>query len=174
MNKAIFSINNIRTARDPVMRCSFKCSIKVTRFLFFIAIIVMCASCGNSGAGTGSSQDTVNVLNISDSCAVIFHPAGNKLTYLKNTFSKNSFAEMEQFNNTTLAADSAYLAKKGVKIVSTTKLKLKFHKKNGEDVTIDLMHQKYAWEIFLFDTYNDPVKADLTDIEGSALAACIQ
>lgn len=155
------------------MRCSFKCSIKVTRFLFFIAIIVMCASCGNSGAGAGSS-DTTYVLTITDSCAVIFHPAGNKLTYLKNTFSKNSFADMEQFNNNTLAEDSAFLAKKGVKIISTSKTKLKFHKKNGEDVSIDLMHQKYAWEIFLFDTYNDPVKADLTDIEGSALSAGIQ
>jgi hypothetical protein len=134
----------------------------------------MCASCGNSGTDARTGQDTTLVLTITDSCAVIFHPTGNKLTYLKNTFSKNSFTSMEQVNNATLAEDSAFLAKKGVKIISTSKLKLKFHKKNGEDVSIDLMHQKYAWEIFLFDTYNDPVKADLTDIESSALAAGIK
>lgn len=74
---------------------------------------------------------------------------------------------MEQFNDSTLAADSAYLATLGLKIISTSKTKLKFHKKNGEDITIDLMHQKYAWEIFLFDTYHDPIKADLSDIEGT-------
>ncbi|WP_343689851.1 hypothetical protein [Chitinophaga sp.] len=144
----------------------------MTRFLLFISIIVMCASCGNGGGGNFS--DTTSTLVVADTCAVIFHPAGNKLTYLKNTFNKNSFAAMEQTNNATLAADSTYLAKLGIKIISTSRVKLKFHKKNGEDIDINLMHEKYAWEIFLFDSFNDPVKADLTDIETAVQEAGIR
>ncbi|WPQ63975.1 hypothetical protein SIO70_03760 [Chitinophaga sancti] len=144
----------------------------MTRLLFFISIIVMCASCGSGGSG--NFKDSTTTLIITDTCAVIFHPAGDKLTYLKNTFNKNSFAAMEQSNNAALVADSAYLAKLGVKIISTSKLKLKFHKKNGEDVDINLMHEKYAWEVFLFDSYNDPVKADITDIETAVQEAGIR
>jgi hypothetical protein len=132
----------------------------------------MCASCGNGGGGNFS--DTTSTLVVADTCAVIFHPTGNKLTYLKNTFNKNSFAAMEQTNNATLAADSAYLAKLGIKIISTSKVRVKFHKKNGEDVDINLMHEKYAWEIFLFDSFNDPLKADLTDIETAVQEAGIR
>ncbi|WP_147319874.1 hypothetical protein [Chitinophaga silvisoli] len=144
----------------------------MTRLLFFISIIVMCASCGSGGGG--NFQDSTTTLIVADTCAVIFHPTGDKLTYLKNTFNKNSFAAMEQSNNAALVADSAYLAKLGVKIISTDKVKIKFHKKNGEDVDINLMHEKYAWEIFLFDSYNDPVKADVTDIETAVQEAGIR
>ena len=154
------------------MRCSFKMIQQVTRFLILIAMIAMCTSCGSSG--NDSFKDATLTLTISDTCAVIYRPSGDKLTYLKNTFDKNSFPALVQTNNTAIIADSIYLSKQGIKVISTSKSRLKFHKKKGEDIFINLNVPKYAWEIFLFNTFNDPEKADLSDIESSVQDAAIK
>lgn len=146
----------------------------MSRLLFFVSMMVVCASCGQSSQSSGTTAiDTINTISVSDTCAVIYRPAGDKLRSLKNAFGEKSFPGMMAFNSTTLSNDSAYLAGKGLKVISTSKPTLKFLKRNGEVITINFMVAKYSWEIFLFNTFNDPVQADLTDIESAVQEAAI-
>jgi hypothetical protein len=126
-------------------------------FLFVFAAFTL-ASCGQGEAGGGA-------LAVQEPCAIIFRPAGEKLQMLKSAFGDKRFADIYQFNSTTLTSDSAFLASKGIKIISTSATQLQFIKKNGESLYINLNRDKYAWEVFLFNGKDDPVKAELADIE---------
>jgi len=128
-------------------------------FLFVFAAFIL-ASCGQGQAGGGP-------LAVQEPCAIIFRPAGEKLQSLKSAFGDKRFTDIYQFNSSILTSDSAFLASKGVKIISSSATQLQFIKKNGESLYINLNLEKYAWEVFLFNGQDDPVKAELADIEAS-------
>ncbi|SFD29686.1 hypothetical protein SAMN05518672_1011496 [Chitinophaga sp. CF118] len=131
-------------------------------FLFIFTAFVL-GSCGQSPSN--NSNGASDVLAIKDPCAVIFRPAGDKLQSLKSDFGEKNFPGILAFNKTTITADSLFLASKGIKIITTSATQLQFVRRNGESSYINLNHPKYAWEIFLFTGFGDPVKADLGDIE---------
>lgn len=142
----------------------------MTRLVLFLFSAVLLASCGQASEQSRNTIDTINTLIVKGPTAVIFRPAGDKLRALKAAFGEKSFPSLQTVNDKTLLEDSTYLAGKGVKIVSTSATQLQFIRGNGEVLYINLNHPKYAWEIFLYNGYSDPVKADLTDIE----AACLE
>lgn len=135
--------------------------------LFLIPLsAILLASCSQAPS-PGSAADSLYTFTVDKPCAVIFRPTGDKLRALKAAFGEKSFSGLMEVNNSTLIADSQFLASKGVKIFSTSLTHLKFVQPLGEPLFINLNHEKYAWEIFLYRGAGDPVKADLTDIEGS-------
>lgn len=146
----------------------------MTRLFLFLFSAVLLASCGQASEQSSNTIDTINTLIVKGPTAVIFRPAGDKLRSLKAAFGEKSFPSLQTVNNNTLLEDSTYLAGKGVKIVSTSATQLQFIRGNGEVLYINLNHPKYAWEIFLYNGYSDPVKADLTDIEAAYLESGIR
>jgi hypothetical protein len=136
-------------------------------FLLSIVIAITCFSCSSNSGGSGSTTDTINTLQVTQPCAVIFIPTGDKLQMLKSDFGAKRFPEIAEYNRATIAADSQVLADKGIRILRTSLTQLRFVKKSGEVQYINLNHPKYAWEIFLFNGYSDPTKAELTDVETS-------
>lgn len=146
----------------------------MTRLFLFLFSAVLLASCGQASEQSPNTIDTINTLIVKGPTAVIFRPAGDKLRSLKAAFGEKSFPSLQTVNNSTLLEDSTYLAGKGVKIVSTSATQLQFIRGNGEVLYINLNHPKYAWEIFLYNGYSDPVKADLTDIEAAYLESGIR
>ncbi|UPK70142.1 hypothetical protein [Chitinophaga filiformis] len=146
----------------------------MTRLFLFLFSAVLLASCGQASEQSRNTIDTINTLIVKGPTAVIFRPAGDKLRSLKAAFGEKSFPSLQTVNNNTLLEDSTYLAGKGVKIVSTSATQLQFIRGNGEVLYINLNHPKYAWEIFLYNGYSDPVKADLTDIEAAYLESGIR
>jgi hypothetical protein len=134
------------------------------RLLLFIFTAWVLVSCGQAPAGGNSDA---NVLVVSEPCAVIFIPGGDKLQSLQSDFGEKSFPGIFKFNTSTITADSQFLASKGIKIIRTSATQLKFIRKTGDPLFINLNHPKYAWEIFLFTGFGDPVKADLGDIEAA-------
>ncbi|WP_149694355.1 hypothetical protein [Chitinophaga sp. CF418] len=146
----------------------------MTRLFLLLFSAVLLASCGQASEQSRNTIDTTNTLIVKGPTAVIFRPAGDKLRSLKAAFGEKSFLSLQTANNTTLLEDSTYLAGKGVKIVSTSATQLQFIRGNGEVLYINLIHPKYAWEIFLYNGYSDPVKADLTDIEAAYLESGIR
>lgn len=141
-------------------------------FLFVFTALIYVA-CGQSQQ-SGNAAVSTDALAVKEPCAVIFRPAGDKLQSLKSAFGDKSFPGIFQFNNSTLAADSQLLASKGIKIITTSATQLQFVRKNGESLYINLNHAKYAWEIFLFNGFSDPVKADIADIEAALNEAGIK
>lgn len=146
----------------------------MTRAFLFIFSVIILASCGGAAEQSSQTIDSTNVLIVRGQTAVLFRPAGNKLRSLKAAFGEKSFPSLQTANNNTLIEDSTYLASKGVKIVSTSATQLQFIRANGEVFYINLNHPKYSWEIFLYNGYSDPVKADLTDIEAAYLESGIR
>jgi hypothetical protein len=138
----------------------------MTRLFLFIFSAVLLASCGRASEQR-KTVDTVTTLIVKEPAAVIFKPGGDKLRSLKAAFGEKGFPSMQTANSSTLSEDSAYLAGKGLKIITTSATQLQFIRPNGEVLHINLNHPKYAWEIFLFNGFSDPVKADLTDIEAA-------
>lgn len=138
----------------------------MTRLFFFIFSVVTLASCGQAPEQQ-KVVDTVNTLIVKEPAAVMFKPTGDKLRSLKSAVGEKNFPSLQQINISTLSEDSAFLAGKGVKVISTGATQLQFVRANGEVLYINLNHPKYAWEIFLFNGGEDPVKADLTDIESA-------
>lgn len=136
----------------------------MTRLYLLIFSAVLLASCGQASKQR-NTVDTINTLIVKEPAAILFRPGGEKLRSLKAAFGEKGFPSMQTANNSTLSEDSVYLAGKGVKIISTSATQLQFVRGNGEVLYINLNHPKYAWEIFLFNGFGDPVKADLTDIE---------
>ncbi len=135
----------------------------MTRLFLFIFSAVLFVSCGQASEQR-KTVDTINTLIVKEPAAVIFRPGGDKLRSLKSAFGEKGFPSVQTANNATLSEDSTYLAGKGLKIISTSATQLQFIRPNGEVLYINLNHPKYAWEIFLFNGFSDPVKADLTDI----------
>ncbi|PSL35258.1 hypothetical protein [Chitinophaga ginsengisoli] len=146
----------------------------MTRLFLFLFSASLLASCGQASEQSSKNIDTVNTLTIKGPTAVLFRPAGDKLRSLKAAIGEKGFPSLQTANNSILSEDSAYLAGKGVKIVSTSATQLQFIRGNGEVLYVNLIHPKYAWEIFLYNGYSDPVKADLTDIEAAYLESGIK
>ncbi|SFN70976.1 hypothetical protein SAMN05428949_3220 [Chitinophaga sp. YR627] len=146
----------------------------MTRLFLILFAAVLLSSCGQSSEQRTATVDTINTLTVKGPGAVIFTPAGDKLRSLKAAIGEKGFPSLEAINKSTLSEDSAYLAAKGVKVISTSATLLKFIKPNGEVFYLSLAHPKYSWEIFLYNGYSDPVKADLTDIESAYLESGIK
>lgn len=145
----------------------------MNRLFLFIFSAVLLASCGQASKQR-KTVDTINTLIVKEPAAVLFRPGGDKLRSLKAAFGEKGFPSMQTANNTTLSEDSVYLAGKGVKTITTSATQLQFVKANGEVFFLNLNHPKYAWEIFLFNGFGDPVKVDLTDIEAAYLESGIR
>lgn len=139
----------------------------MTRFFLFIFSAILLASCGQASEPSAKTVDSTNILIVKGPTVVVYRPAGDKLRSLKAAIGEKNFPSLQTANNSILSEDSTYLATKGVKIVSTSATQLQFIRGNGEVLYINLIHPKYSWEIFLYNGYSDPVKADLTDIESA-------
>jgi hypothetical protein len=138
----------------------------MTRLFLLIFTVITFGSCGQTSTDTTSSNNS-STLVIKEPCAVIFKPAGDKLQVMKSDFGEKNFSGIEVFNKSIITADSQFLASKGIKIITTSATQLQFVNRRGESQYINLNHAKYAWEIFLFNAFSDPVKADLGDIESA-------
>ncbi|MBW8685830.1 hypothetical protein [Chitinophaga rhizophila] len=146
----------------------------MTRLFLLLFSAVLLTSCAQSSDQGKAAVDTINTLIVKEPAAIIFRPAGDKLRYLKSELGEKNFPSLLAINNNILKEDSTFLAGKGVKIISTNATQLQFVRPNGEVLYISLNHHKYAWEIFLYNGFSDPVKADLTDIEAAYTEAGIQ
>lgn len=138
----------------------------MTRLFLLIFTAIIFGSCGQATTDTTATNGS-NTLAIKEPCAVIFKPAGDKLQSLKSDFGEKNFPAMAAFNKATITADSQFLASRGIKIITTSATQLQFIRRNGESQYLNLNHSKYAWEIFLFNAFGDPIKADLGDIESA-------
>lgn len=140
------------------------------RFLVISVMCILLAACGSSPAEqhsvAQSSAPVEGVLEIKDACAVLYTPGTGKLNELQKSFGKD-FKELSAANAAALQQARQYLRQQGLKVLETSQYQLHFIKSNGASLDINLNRPKYAWEIFLFDGKNDPIKANLTDIEAS-------
>jgi hypothetical protein len=141
--------------------------LAMTRLFLFIFTVMILGSCGQAPAGNDSAGVNSNTLVVKEPCAVIFKPSGDKLQVMKHDFGEKSFPGIVAFNKSIITADSQFLASKGIKIITTSATQLQFINRKGESQYINLNHPKYAWEIFLFNAFGDPIKADLGDIESA-------
>lgn len=137
----------------------------MTRLFLFIFTAMILGSCGQSPSGNEATNS--NTLVVKEPCAVIFQPAGDKLQMMKSDFGEKNFPGIQAFNKSTITADSLFLVSKGVKVITTSATQLQFITRKGESQYINLTHAKYAWEIFLFNAFGEPIKADLGDIESA-------
>jgi len=90
---------------------------------------------------------------------------------LKREFGEQSFPGIAATNEQYMNEARQFLTEKKVKIINTSQYHLNFTKANGEVFPVNLNYSKYAWEIFLFNGFDDPVKIDLTNIRGEYEAA---
>ncbi|ASZ10061.1 hypothetical protein CK934_03250 [Chitinophaga sp. MD30] len=129
---------------------------------------ILLAACGTSPAGQqGAAQSNApveGILEVKGACAVVYIPGAGKMNELQQSFGKD-FKELSAANAAALQQARQYLRQQGMKILETSQYQLHFVKSNGTTLDINLNRPKYAWEIFLFDGKNDPIKANLTDIE---------
>ena len=146
----------------------------MTRLFLILFTTVLLASCGQSSKQGTTTVDTTITLIVKEPAAIIFRPAGDKLRFLKSEIGEKGFPALAAINNSALVEDSTYLAGKGVKVISTSATQLQFIRPNGEVLYLSLNHPKYSWEIFLYNGYSDPVKADLTDIASAYLESGIK
>ncbi|KAA2244684.1 hypothetical protein F0L74_01545 [Chitinophaga agrisoli] len=135
----------------------------MTRLLMALAIILTTSlSCNYTGA---SGNEEAGVMRITGRCAVFYTPGRGKMGQLKRDFGEKSFQGIADANQQYMNEARQFLTSKQVKILNTSQFKLEFVKTTGEVVPIDLNRSKYAWEIFLFNGFDDPVKIDMTNIE---------
>lgn len=132
-------------------------------FVLAIATIFFLLSC-NTGQHGGP-------VTIKGRSAVFYTPGQAKLSQLKREFGEKSFGEIAALNEQYLNEARQFLAAKQIKIINTSEYKLNFVKPNGDVYPIDLNRSKYAWEIFLFNGFDDPVKIDITNIKEEFEAA---
>lgn len=137
----------------------------MTRLFLFIFTLAVLVSCGQTSSE--NTAENSNTLVIKEPCAVIFKPSGDKLQSMKSDFGEKNFPGIVAFNKATITTDSLFLVSKGIKVITTSATQLQFIKRTGESLYINLNHPKYAWEIFLFNAFGDPLKADLGDIESA-------
>jgi hypothetical protein len=131
--------------------------------LLVIAIVFSFLSCNNAGSG--------GPLDIKERCAVFYTPNEAKMRQLKREFGEKSFDGIVAANQQYMNEAKQYLDGKKVKIIPTSQYELNFVKRNGEVVTLNLNRAKYAWEIFLFNGVDDPVKIDITNVKEEYEAA---
>lgn len=132
--------------------------------LLAIAFIFLMLSCNNTGQQGGPLQ-------VKGPCAVFYTPGEAKMRQLKREFGEKSFNEIAAANEQYLNEARQFLAEKKVKIINTSQYDLNFTKRNGEVFPVNLNRSKYAWEVFLFNGFDDPVKVDITNIREEYEAA---
>lgn len=132
-------------------------------FLLAITVIFLLLSC-NAGQSGGT-------LEVKEPCAVFYTPGDAKMHQLKREFGEKSFGEIAALNQQYLDEAKKFLTGHNVKIINTSQYKLSFHKRNGQVFPLNLNYSKYAWEIFLFNGFDDPVKIDITNIKEEYEAA---
>ena len=130
--------------------------------IVFALFLTTCLSCNYTGA---SGSEEAGTLQITGRCAVFYVPGKGKMNQLKREFGEKSFQGIANTNQQYMEEAKQFLTKEKVKILNTSQYKLNFVKTTGEVVPIDLNRSKYAWEIFLFNGFDDPVKIDITNIE---------
>jgi hypothetical protein len=135
----------------------------MTRFLIIGTIIFFLLSCNNNTGASGSAA--TGPLKITGRCAVFYTPGEAKLRQLKNAFGEKDFPDIAAANQQYMEAARQFLTKQQVKIITTSNDQLLFVKGNGEQAPVNLNYSKYAWEIFLFNGFDDPVKIDMTNVE---------
>ncbi|HEY0612113.1 MAG TPA: hypothetical protein VGD35_20710 [Chitinophaga sp.] len=134
-------------------------------FLLAIACIFLLLSCNNAGHQRGGP------LQIKGRCAIFYTPGEDKMRQLKREFGEKSFPGIAATNEQYMNEARQFLTEKKVKIINTSQYELHFEKSNGEVFPVNLNRSKYAWEIFLFNGFDDPVKIDITNIREEYEAA---
>jgi len=134
----------------------------MTKAFIAVAILFSLFSC-NTGGGADSSE--TGMLEIKERCAVFYTPGPGKLRQLKNDFGAKDFDGIVAANQQYMNEARQFITQQKVKIIPTSQYKLNFVKHNGETFSIDLNKSKYAWEVFLFNGFDDPVKIDVTNVQ---------
>jgi len=132
------------------------------KVLTLVSVVFFLFSCNYSG---GAGPNETGSLQIKERCAVFYIPGQGKQQQLKRDFGARDYDGIAAANLQYMQEAGQFLVKRNVKIVRTSQYNLEFVKHNGEVFTINLNRSKYAWEIFLFNGFDDPVKIDKTDIE---------
>lgn len=132
------------------------------RLLAAVSVIVFLFSCNYTG---GAGPGETGALQVNGRCAVFYTPGPGKQRQLKHDFGAKDYDGIAAANLQYMHEAAQFLAQKQVKIIRTSQYKLNFVKHNGEVFSIDLNRSKYAWEIFLFNGFDDPAKIDITNIE---------
>jgi hypothetical protein len=132
--------------------------------LLAIASVFLLLSCNNPGQQGGPLQ-------VKGRCAVFYTPGEAKMRQLKREFGEKNFNEIVAANEQYLNEARQFLTEKKVKIINTSQYELDFTKPNGEVFPVNLNRSKYAWEVFLFNGFDDPVKIDITNIKEEYEAA---
>jgi hypothetical protein len=133
------------------------------KVLIAVAILFSLFSCNYTGGGAGSNE--TGKLEIKERCAVFYTPGPGKLHQLKVDFGAKDFDGIVAANQQYMNEARQFITQQKVKIVPTSQYKLDFVKRNGEVFSIDLNKSKYAWEVFLFNGFDDPVKIDVTNVQ---------
>jgi len=134
----------------------------MTKVLIAAAILFSLFSC-NTGGGADSSE--TGMLEIKERCAVFYTPGPGKQRQLKADFGAKDFDGIAATNQQYMNEARQFITQQKVKIIPTSQYKLHFVKHNGEVFSIDLNKSKYAWEVFLFNGFDDPVKIDVTNVQ---------
>jgi len=113
-------------------------------------------------------------LQIKGRCAIFYTPGEDKMRQLKREFGEKSFPGIAATNEQYMNEARQFLTEKKVKIINTSQYELHFEKPNGEVYSVNLNRSKYAWEIFLFNGFDDPVKIDITNIREEYEAALME
>ncbi|WP_298736693.1 hypothetical protein [uncultured Chitinophaga sp.] len=134
-------------------------------FVLAIACIFLLLSCNNGGHQAGGP------LLVKGRCAVFYIPGEDKIRELKREFGEKDFPGIATTNEQYMNEARQFLTEKKVKIINTSQYELRFEKSNGDVYPVNLNRSKYAWEIFLFNGFDDPVKIDITNIREEFKAA---
>lgn len=135
-------------------------------FLFTAALINgPLLSCNNVPGGGQTEQAAAAALQITGPCAVFYTPGENKQRVLKSEFGEKNFQGVADANLQYMNAARQFLTGEKVKIIPTSQPQLNFVKRNGQVVALNISRTKFAWEIFLFNGTDDPVKIDMTNVE---------
>jgi hypothetical protein len=125
--------------------------------LLAITAVFLLLSCNNAGQQGGP-------LELKGRCAVFYTPGDAKMRQLKREFGEKSFNEIAATNEQYMNEARQFLTERKVKIINTSQYELNFVKPSGEVFPVNLNRSKYAWEVFLFNGFDDPVKIDITNI----------
>lgn len=149
------------------------------RYYFFPFVLLAFAGCQSAATAPVAAKDTITVtaapvpqqharaVVIEEACAVICTPDNRKLELLKKENGEEGFYTISDDNNYYLANARSFLENKGIRLMEVSSGLLQFKQQNGTFTSIQLDDEQYGWEIFLFNGRTAPVKADITDIEGS-------
>jgi hypothetical protein len=134
--------------------------IKWLVFFFTGALLLSC----NNTPGGGQAKEAAG-LQVTGPCAVFYTPDENRLQALQREFGEKNFKGVADANLSYMNEARQFLTAHQVKIIPTSQAQLNFVKRNGQALSLNLNRSKFAWEIFLFNGEDDPVRIDMTNIE---------